>query len=62
MLLSFIQQPPLINGYQTFYGEYVNIDEDKFYEDGDLIRSARHDGGVEYYQMGADAGDFLGTF
>ena len=59
---EFYTTTPLINGYQTFYGEYVNIDEDKFYEDGDLVRSARHDGGVEYYQMGADARDFLGTF
>lgn len=61
-LAEFYLTTEVINQYQTFSGEYVDVGSNKFYEPGDKVRSKKYDGGVGYYKMGEDAGDFIGLF
>jgi len=61
-LAEFYLTTESINQYQTFSGEYVDVNDNKFYEPGDKVRSKKYDGGVGYYKMGEDAGDFIGLF
>tara|TARA_R110002020_G_scaffold133235_4_gene297338 strand:- start:2595 stop:7973 length:5379 start_codon:yes stop_codon:yes gene_type:complete len=61
-LAEFYLTAEAINEYQTFSGEYVDIQEPKLYQQGDKIRSRKYDGGMGYYEMGPDADRFLGVF
>lgn len=61
-LAEFYLTTEAINQYQIFSGEHVNLQENKLYQQGDKIRSKKYDGGMGYYEMGADADDFIGIF
>lgn len=61
-LAEFYLTTESINQYQTFSGEYVDVQEPKLYQQGDKIRSKKYDGSMGYYEMGADADRFLGVF
>lgn len=61
-LINFYAATPAINEFAQFDGRYVDRGSNKFYQEGDKVKSASYNGGVNYYEMGRDADHFIGVF
>lgn len=61
-LINFYAATAAINEFNRFDGRYIDIESNKFYQEGDKVKSASYNGGVSYYEMGVDADYFIGVF
>jgi predicted phage tail protein len=59
---QFYAAMPPINEYQVFSGEYVDFENNTFYQDGDKVRCPKANGTMRYCKMGQDAERFIGTY